>query len=335
MTLMLSKSEVRRYLVMEELVNEMEAGFFAFAEGKVDMPQRIRLATTDGSGYGAFMPCYMPDKGLCIKINTNFRNNADYGLPRILGLLILLDTETGIPLAILDSTAITAFRTAAVSGVAMRCLSHKNSEVLGILGAGVLSVPHMLAATAVRPIRHVKIYSPSLSTRQDEFVLGAHLPASTAIEVVRSPEQAVAGADIVVTCTSSANPVLDGRWLEPGTCVVAVGNASPNTRELDTLTVMRSRVICDSWRACILEAGDLLIPIKEGSITDSHIKHDLGSILGQKQSPAGSSEPTLFKSVGLAFEDLIAARYVYSKAVSSRTATQFDFFDATLKAMAN
>jgi len=335
MTLMLSKSEVGHHLVMEELINEMEAGFLAFADGKVDMPQRIRVATKSGDGYGAFMPCYMPDKGLGIKINTNFRDNTDYGLPRILGLMVLLDTDTGMPLAIMDSTAITAFRTAAVSGVAMRCLSRENSEVLGILGAGVLSIPHMLATGAVRRIRVIRIYSPSLSTRQEEFVRAARASTGAAVEVVRSAEQAVAGADIVVTCTSSTSPVLDGQWLEPGTCVVAVGNASPISRELDTLTVMRSRVVCDSWRACILEAGDLLIPIKEGSITDSRIKHDLGDFLQQKDLPTETSEVVLFKSVGLAFEDLIAARYVYSKAVSSRAAVQFEFFDATLKAIAN
>jgi len=334
MTLMLSRSEVDRYLVMEELINEMEAGFLAFSDGKVEMPHRIRLATTDGSGYGAFMPCYMPGQGLCIKINTNFRDNADQGLPRILGLLVLLDTVTGMPLAIMDSTAITAFRTAAVSGVAVRYLSRENSEVLGILGAGVLSVPHMVAASAVRPIRTIKVYSPHLSTRKEEFARVARAAVGATVEIMRSAEEAVIGADIVVTCTSSTSPVLDGRWLESGTCIVAVGNASPGSRELDTATVMRSRVICDSWRACILEAGDLLLPIKEGSITDSDIKRDLGDVLKQHEL-AESSELVLFKSVGLAFEDLIAARYVYSKAISSRTASRFEFFDTTLKAVAD
>ena len=333
MTLLLSKSEVGRYLVMEELINEMEAGFCVFSEGRVEMPQRIRLTTVDSGGYGAFMPCYMPGHGLGIKINTNFRENANHGLPRILGLLVLLDTATGMPLAIMDSTAITAFRTAAVSGVAMRNLAPDNSEILGILGAGVLSVPHMLAASAVRNIRTVRIYSPHLSARQEEFALAARAAVNASVEVVSSAKEAVANADIVVTCTSSTIPVLDGRWLRPGTCVIAVGNATPNSRELDTTTVMRSRVICDSWRACILEAGDLLIPIKEGSITDAQIKHDLGDVLKSQQK--SSSELVLFKSVGLAFEDLIAARYVCSKAISSKTATRFEFFDATLKAMAS
>lgn len=160
MTVMLSKSDVARHLIMEELIDEMEKGFVAFSSGSVEVPQRIRLTTIDGGGYGAFMPCYVPGQGLGIKINTNFRGNAGFGLPRILGLLVLLDTASGMPLAIMDSTAITAFRTAAVSGLAMRRLASENAGILGILGSGVLSIPHMLAATAVRPIRTIRVYSP-------------------------------------------------------------------------------------------------------------------------------------------------------------------------------
>jgi ornithine cyclodeaminase/alanine dehydrogenase-like protein (mu-crystallin family) len=334
MTLMLSKSDVGRHLDMEELIDEMEGGFLAFSDGKVEMPQRIRLATIDGAGYGAFMPCYLPGQGLGIKINTNFRENGDHGLPRILGLLVLLDTATGMPLAIMDSTAITAFRTAAVSGVAMRHLARENAEVLGILGSGVLSVPHMLAASAVRPIRTIRVYSPHLSARQEEFALAAQAAVGATVDVVASAERAAADADILVTCTSSASPVLDGRWLQSSTCIIAVGNATPNSRELDTTTVMRSHVVCDSWRACIVEAGDLLIPIKEGSIAGSHIEHDLGDVLKQRQPWTKGSAPVLFKSVGLAFEDIIAARSVYSKVMASKTVSRFDFLD-TVKAIAN
>ncbi len=330
MTLLLSKSEVGQHLVMEELIEEMEIGFSAFARGKINLPQRTRLSTDDEAGYGAFMPCYMPSMGLSIKINTNFRNNAELGLPRILGLLILLDTETGMPLAIMDSTAITAYRTAAVSGLAIRCLSREDAEVLGILGSGVLAIPHIIAAHAVRQIRTVRIYSPHLLAREREFIAAAHASSGLIVEVVRSAEQAVSGADVLITCTSSFEPVLDGRWLEAGTCIVAVGNANPHFRELDTLTVIRSRVICDSWRACILEAGDLVIPLKEGSITDGHIKHDLSEIL-EGDEHSFPEQLTLFKSVGLAFEDLMAARYVYLKAKASGTAGQFNFSDAYMK----
>jgi ornithine cyclodeaminase/alanine dehydrogenase-like protein (mu-crystallin family) len=333
MTLILSKSDVARYLFIEELIDDMEKGFLAFSNGNVEMPQRIRLAITDAGGYGSFMPCYLPGQGLGIKINTNFCENAHRGLPRIVGLLVLLDAATGIPLAIMDSTAITAFRTAAVSGVAMRHLAPENAKVLGILGSGVLSIPHILAAKAVRPIQTIRVYSPHLSARQESFTLAAREAGIATVEIVAAAEQAAADADILVTCTTSASPVLDGRWLQSGACIIAVGNATPNGRELDTTTVVRCQVICDSWRACILEAGDLLIPIEEGSIADSHIKHDLGDVLKRDQPWTKGPAPILFKSVGLAFEDIIAARSVYLKSMASKTANQFNFLD-TVKAVA-
>lgn len=334
MTLILSKSDVSHHLDIERLIDDMETGFVAFSDGDVEMPQRIRLAVGD-AGYIALMPGCLPNCGPGIKINSNFAANQARGLSRILGLLVLLDKETGLPLAIMDSTAITAYRTAAVSGVAMRCLSRENSSVLGVLGSGVLSIPHILAACAVRPIQTVRVYSPHLVTRQDDFVRAARATVNAAVEIVTSPEQAVANADVVVTCTSSASPVLDGNWLRSDACIVAVGNATPNSRELDTITVAASHVVCDSWRACILEAGDLLIPIREGHIADSHIKHDLGDILkNRNRRLPGPLTRVVFKSVGLAFEDVIAGYSVYSKAVTCGVSAQFDFFD-TVKSKAS
>ncbi|MBV9482322.1 MAG: ornithine cyclodeaminase family protein [Acidobacteria bacterium] len=311
MTLMVSMSEVRRHLVMKEMIDQMEAGFIAFANGEVEMPQRIRLTVVGGRGYGAFMPCYMPTHGLGIKINTNFKENPScYGLPRILGLLILLDTATGMPLAIMDSTVITACRTAAVSGVAMRHLARADAETLGVLGTGTLCLPHIQAASAVRHIRSVRVYSPHLSMRQEEFARAAQGVVDTTVEIANSAEEVVADADILVTCTSSEAPVLDGRWIPQNACVIAVGNARPNSRELDTLTIIRSSIVCDSWKTCILESGDLLIPLAEGSINDSKVKLDLGSILQGNERGKVCSGIVLFKSVGLAFEDLIAMHYV-------------------------
>lgn len=328
MTLMASMSEVRRHLVMEEMIDQMEAGFIAFANGEVEMPQRIRLSILGGDGYGAFMPCYMPNHGLGIKINTNFRRNpSGCGLPRILGLLILLDTCSGMPLAIMDSTVITAFRTAAVSGVAMRHLARQEAETLGVLGTGTLCLPHIEAACAVRRIRLIRVYSPHVSRHCQEFSRQAEKIAEAKVVIAESAEEVVAGSDILVTCTSSEEPVLDGRWIPQNSCVIAVGNARPNSRELDTFTVVRSSIVCDSWKACTLESGDLLIPLKEGSIKDDQVKVDLGCILQRQENNEQFSGVVLFKSVGLAFEDLIAARYVYTKMMDSRHVTSFNFFD--------
>jgi ornithine cyclodeaminase/alanine dehydrogenase-like protein (mu-crystallin family) len=326
MTLMLSKPDVAGLLVMNEMIGEIQAGFLAFARGEVQQPPRLRLATSDGGGYGAFMPCYIPGQGLAVKINTNFRGNPALGLPRILGLLVLLDTTTGAPLAIMDSTAITAFRTAAASGVAMRHLSRKDAITLGVLGSGTLALPHLLAATSVRDIHRVQVYSPHISDRREEFLAAARKAVKVPIDIARSAKEVVSSADILIICTGSSEPVLDGGWIRPGTCIVAVGNATPGSRELDSITVKRSRVICDSSAACLSEAGDLLIPLKEGGISKAHVACDLGDVLlGREPAVRNADDIVLFKSVGLAFEDLIAIRLVYLKAVAAGMGESFDF----------
>jgi ornithine cyclodeaminase/alanine dehydrogenase-like protein (mu-crystallin family) len=327
MTLMLSRSETIQHLVIRELIDQMELGFLAFAKGEVELPQRIRLMTSDGAGYGAFMPCYMPDVGMAIKVNSNFRENPErHGLPRILGLLLLLDTATGFPLAVMDSTAITAYRTAAVSALAVHHLAREDASVLGVLGSGTLSIPHISAVCAVRRVQRVSVYSPHLAKRREEFLSEARNACNCTVEIAGTARDVVAEAEILVLCTSSTMPVLEGKWLRPGTCVVAVGNATANTRELDTRTVARSAVVCDSWKACVQEAGDFVIPLKQGAIREEQLRHDLGEVLQGQAIPRASGETILFKSVGLGFQDLIAARHVYSKAMIAGGGTSFDFY---------
>ncbi|HXN21700.1 MAG TPA: ornithine cyclodeaminase family protein [Candidatus Dormibacteraeota bacterium] len=333
---MLSKPDVAGLLVMNEMIAEMQAGFLAFAKGEIQQPQRLRIATSDGCGYGAFMPCYIPGEGMAVKINTNFRGNPALGLPRILGLLVLLDTSTGAPLAIMDSTAITAFRTAAASGVAMRHLSREDASTLGVLGSGTLALPHILAATSVRDIRRIRVYSPHISSRRDEFLAAAREAVGVPVDIADSAKEVVSSSDILIICTSSSEPVLDGSWIRPATCIVAVGNATPDSRELDSMVVKRSRVICDSSRACLVEAGDLLIPLNEGCISTAHVAHDLGDILlGREPAVRNADDIVLFKSVGLAFEDLVASRFVYLKAVAAGIGESFDFLRVRARALVN
>lgn len=326
MTLVLSKPEVVSLLVMSELIARMETGFLAFARGEVEQPQRVRIASRDGVGYGAFMPCYLPGQGMAVKINTNFRANPSQGLPRILGLIVLIDARNGTVLAVMDSTAITAVRTAAASGVAMRHLSREDSATLGVLGSGTLALPHMVAAASVRDIRRIIVYSPHLVDRRKAFLAAAGEALSVPVEIATSAHEAVIHADLLVVCTSSAEPVLDGAWIRPATCVVAVGNAIPTTRELDGTAVRRSRIICDSKEACLAEAGDLLIPLSGGGISADRIEHELGDVLlGREPAVRNASDIVLFKSVGLAFEDLVASRYVYLKAVAAGVGESIDF----------
>jgi ornithine cyclodeaminase/alanine dehydrogenase len=276
------------------------------------------------------MPCSVTDvKGFGIKVNTNFKANPErFGMPRILGLILLLDMESGTPLAIMDSTLITAFRTGAASGVAARYLARKDAENLGVIGSGAQSIQQIQAVAEVRHIKTAYVYSPMLATRREEFLASVRNVLSVPVVIAGSAEEVVRNADILVLCTNSAKPVLDGRWVKEGSFIVAIGNATPTTRELDATTVARSRVVCDSAQACLVEAGDLLLPIQEGVIRKDQIRLDLAEILlDPGLGRQNNDEIILFKSVGLAFEDIVTAAHVYSIAISSGDSlTEFNFF---------
>ena len=314
---------------MGEIIDQMEAAFRAFHKGGVEMPQRLRIVIPHVQGYGAFMPCSIAELGgFGIKVNTNFRQNPPrLGLPSILGLIILLDTESGIPLAIMDSTLVTAVRTAAVSGLAARYLARDDSETVGVLGSGVQSIPHMEAMAEVRAVKNVFVYSPSLAPRSAEYLASVDGVLDVEVKIATDPEEVVSHADILVVCTDSTSPVLDGDWIRQGTCVIAIGNATPNTRELDTKTVTRSKIVCDSSKVCLVEAGDLLIPLREGSIREDRMQIGLADVIQDpSQGRQNRDEIILFKSVGLAFEDIMTVSHVYRKAVASEEALTFDFF---------
>ena len=327
-TLILSKEEVRNYLSMGELIDQMETAFLAFHRGAVEMPQRLRIVVPEAQGYGAFMPCSIAELGgFGIKVNTNFKQNPRrFGLPAIIGLILLLDIESGVPLAIMDSTLVTAVRTAAVSGLAARYLARDDSETVGVLGSGVQSIPHIEAMAEVRNIKNVFVYSPSLASRSAEYLASVKEVLDARVEAASGAEEVVSRADILVVCTDSPSPVLDGSWIREGSCIIAIGNATPHTRELDTKTVTTSRIVCDSSKACMVEAGDLLIPLQEASIQKEEIQLDLGHVIQDPSLGRKSREEIiLFKSVGLAFEDIMTVSHIYRKAVARGDALTFHF----------
>ncbi len=329
MTLLLSKEDVRQCLSMGEMINQMEAAFLAFDRGGVAMPQRLRIVVGEGHGYGAFMPCAVSDlEAFGIKVNTNFRQNpVSHNLPAILGLIVLLDIQAGVPLAIMDSTLITAYRTAAVSGLAARYLARDNIETVGVLGSGVQSLAHIHALVEELDCSKVVVYSPSLAAKSSEFLNSVNRLVETPVEVADNAEEVVGQAEILAVCTDSDDPVLDGRWVQEGALILAIGNATPNKRELDTIAVKRSKVVCDSCRSCLVEAGDLLIPIEEGSISRDDIGLDLAHvILDRTRGRQHRDEIILFKSVGLAFEDIVAASHVYLRASAAGEVSRFNFF---------
>jgi ornithine cyclodeaminase len=238
--------------------------------------------------------------------------------------VLLFEVERGQLVAIMDATAITAIRTAAVSGVATRALAREDAEDLAILGAGAQALTHLEAMCLARPIRRVRVWSRS-SERARRFVIQALDLCDIPVDAAGSPSEAVAGASIVCTVTAAREPVLLGEWLEQGTHVNAVGASLPTARELDSEAVRRSRLYVDRRESALNEAGDFLIPKREGRITDGHIVGELGDLLlGRIPGRRSPDEITVFKSLGLAVEDVAAAHLVHAKAIAKRVGTRVE-----------
>jgi ornithine cyclodeaminase len=229
-------------------------------------------------------------------------------------LVVLFDGDNGVPVAIMDASEITAIRTAAASGVATRLLARDDAADLAIIGSGVQARTHLEAMIAVRPIRRVRVHSktPDNSHRFAEAAATRH---TIDVQVAQDARAAVEDAEIICTTTSSRQPVLLGEWLPPGVHVNAVGSSIPAARELDAGAMAKSRLFVDRRESTVNESGDFLMAKQEGAIDEGHILAELGELLtGQAEGRRGDDEITLFKSLGLAVEDLVAARYVWQRA---------------------
>ncbi|MEK6287494.1 MAG: ornithine cyclodeaminase family protein [Acidobacteriota bacterium] len=325
--LILSESDLRAVLSMREVIEAVEAGFRALAGGTAYAPERLRLDVPAHKGVLLEMPAYLGSidtaegSTLGTKIVSVFEQNAKRGLDTIQSVYLLLDSETGVPLALMEGRLITAIRTAATSAVATKFMARPGSRRLAVFGAGVQAEAHIRAMIEVAEIDRVMIASRSADKAGalgDRVRSAHHLPC----ELV-SAEQAAATADLICTCTSSPVPLFDGKLLNPGTHINAIGAYTPTTRELDTETVGRARVIVDAESAAGREAGDILIPMSQGAINSGHIKGTLADIVSGKVAGRESpSEITLFKSCGLAIEDLVTARLAYTRATAGDIGTR-------------
>lgn len=296
--------ELRRSLPMEAAIDALER---AFRDGNPSAaPLRTHVETASGSLL--VMPAAGPE-GAGVKLVTVSPENPARGLPFIHATYVLFSPETQAPEAVMDGAALTALRTAAVSGLATRWLARADAHRLVIFGAGVQARSHLEAMRAVRPIEEVVVVSRSPGPA--EVLAGEARTLGLRASVGES--EAVAQADVVCTCTTSEIPVFPGWLLAQGTHVNAVGAFRPETRELDDETIRRARLVVETREAALEEAGDLLIPIGAGIVGPQHVIADLGEVVrgaGVRRSPA---EVTVFESVGLAFEDLVVARAVFAR----------------------
>lgn len=295
---------------MAEAIAGMKRAFAQLSTGRAQTPLRNRIDVPAVNGTALFMPAFLPDEqSLAVKVVSVFPQNSRRGAPTIYATVLALDPETGRPLALFEGSTLTAIRTGAGSGAATDLLARPDAAVVAIIGSGVQARSHLEAVCTVRDIRQVRVYSP---TRDHAVAFAEEMagkgPVPGDVTVAESAAKAVTNADIICTTTTSHTPVFPGRSLAPGAHINAVGSFTPEMQEIDEETVVRARVVVDSRPAVWAEAGDLLVPLEKGLIEENHIWAEVGEIVaGMKPGREDAQQITLFKSVGVAVQDAVAA----------------------------
>ena len=327
--LIVNHQEVQQWLSMSECVDAMVGVFKMLNRGNAENPLRNLMWLPDKSGLIGMMPAYLGDaRVMGLKAISVFPGNHATEYDSHQGTVMLFETQNGRLLAMVDAGKITAIRTAAVSGVATRLLAATDAENLAILGSGVQAATHLEAMRVVRNIKHVRVWNHNFDHARS-FAEREAARHSLSIEAFESAKRAVEGADIICTVTSSTDPVLQGDWIAPGTHINAVGSSVPFARELDTAAVVKSKLFVDRRESTLNEAGDFLFPQKEGAINDAHVLGEIGDILLDKIKGRESvNDITLFKSLGLAVEDVAAAHFIYQK-LSKQDGGRWVEFNAT------
>ena len=325
-TLFVTQAEVPKLLPMDECVEVMAATMEALARGQTILPLRQILWLPERVGALGLMPGALPSEGvLGLKAITLFPGNEGTARDTHQGAVLLFDGGNGELLAVLDATSITGIRTAAVSGVATRLLAREDAGDLAILGSGVQARTHLEAMRCVRQIRRVRVWSRNAENAR-AFAAGESKRQGIPIEVAAGAREAVAGADLICTATSAREPILHGDWISPGAHVNAVGSSVPAARELDADAVRRSRLYADRRESLVNEGGDFLLAKKEGAVGDDHIVGEIGEVaIGKAPGRRSKDEITLFKSLGLAVEDVASAKHIYEKARSSGAGRMIEF----------
>jgi ornithine cyclodeaminase len=311
----LSAADVRRALPMRQAIETQKRAYAALVTGDVALPLRTPVTIPAQDAVTLFMPARV-STDLGAKIVSVFPNNAQKGLPMIHGVVIMLDAETGQPAAVMDATYLTALRTGAASGAGTDLLARPDAATAAIFGAGVQARTQLEAVCTVRSIKRARIYdSNTESAERMAAELAGRGPIPTDLRVAKSPREAVTEADIICTATTSTTPVYDGRDVRPGTHVNGIGSYTPTMQENDPELVRRALVVIDSRESALAEAGDLIIPLRDGLITESHIHAELGEIvLGRKPGRTSPDQITFFKSCGIAVQDVVAGGEVLRRA---------------------
>ena len=304
----LSRDDVRHALPMRQAIEAVKNAFIQLSTGQADMPLRTALRVPRHRGVVLFMPAYLAaEDQMAVKIASVFEENSAKGLPLIHSLVVVMDTSTGEPIAVMDGTYLTALRTGAASGVATDLLARKDAQTVAILGAGAQGRAQLEAVCAVRSIQKALGYDTVLD-RATSFASEMSRRLSLAVEAADTPAKALHRADVISTATSSSSPIFDDADIGLGVHINAVGAFTPQMQEIPSDTVLRARVVVDHRETSLAEAGDLLIPIHQGLMSEAHIYGELGEIAaGLKPARTSPRDITLFESVGVAVQDVAVA----------------------------
>jgi ornithine cyclodeaminase/alanine dehydrogenase-like protein (mu-crystallin family) len=325
--LVLTAQEVEELLSMKDCIEVMADALAALARNEVALPLRSVLRPADARGLMALMPAYRGGeesvfglKAICV-----FPENPRLGKDAHQGFVMLFSGETGEPLALMNASAITAIRTAAVSALATRLLARENACDLAIIGTGVQARTHLAAISCVRPLKRVRVVSKNHDhSRHFANEMRDRFPFP--IEPMESVEESLRDVDLIVTATTSHEPVLKREWISPGTHINAIGTYSPAAREIDSATMAAARIFVDRRESTLNESGDYALAAKEGLIGPQSILAEIGEILiGGKSGRTSPDEITLFKSLGLAIEDVASAQYLLARAQTENCGSWIDF----------
>jgi ornithine cyclodeaminase len=325
--LVLNHDEVAQLLPMKECIAVMREALIALAAGQVHQPLRTIVRPPDAAGVMGLMPSYVGGEQAAYGLKTVciFPGNPAQGKDAHQGAVLLFSAATGELLALMNASAITAIRTAAVSAVATDLLTREEAGDLAIVGAGVQAHTHLKAMAEVRSIRRCRVASRNFEHARS-FADEMSGQFAFAIEPVETVSGAVAGADLIATVTNSKQPVVQREWIAPGAHLNVVGSSTPHAREVDTATIASSALFVDRRESTLNEAGDYLFAMREGAIGPEHIRAELGEVLtGAEPGRTSREEITLFKSLGLAVEDLAAANYLYRKAKALNAGAWVEF----------
>jgi alanine dehydrogenase len=330
--LVLNAADVWRALPMPDAISAMREAFTALYEQRATVPNRIHLPVPRHAGVSLVMPSLvdaddLQEQALVVKVASVFDRNQAFGLARIQSAVIVLAPHTGRPIALLEGAALTAIRTAAASGLATDLLARPDSSTLAVFGSGIQARSHIIAMSAVRPIRTIRIFSRSASKAQ-AMIDELKTIEGTADEIVlaESPREATEGADIICATTSSKDSVFDAADIAAGTHINAIGSYTPTAREIPAETIARARVYVDSREAAWSEAGDLIQPFQSGLINRHHVVAELGELIFNSQMGRQNDlDVTVFKSVGIAVQDAVAARFAINNSKRMRLGTEVNW----------